>query len=414
MVPLLTSRRFWSGALHIYIPSLLMMIGQGMLIPALPTLAETYAVAPALAVQVVTIQQVGKFIAFIPTGAIVDRLGAKPPMMIGALVSAICLLGAAATENFVLLLGTQLVWGFGQNMWMFGREIAAAEMVRAEHRGRALSTLMGISGAGMALGPAIGGFLVEPVGVRGLFLIFGGISAVIFVLAVVHKSVRIERPKSNRSMFDLTAFKQIHPYFRLTYFILFITTFGVLTRTQVTHTMLPLYVENQLEYSPLDTGLLFTVHAIATFAIILPAGFVSDKLGRKWVAGPSALVAGVTFLVLPLADNLVTLGAVLVFMGFASGMAMGSMTTYTFDIVPVHLRGQLQALRRSFGETGAISGPLIAGAVASVSSPATTFWVFAPLLTGAGLALVFFAREGLPSKRAPGAPPPAEESVPTR
>ena len=67
MVPLLTSRRFWSGALHIYVPSLLMMIGQGMLIPALPTLAETYAVAPALAVQVVTIQQVGKFVAFIPT-----------------------------------------------------------------------------------------------------------------------------------------------------------------------------------------------------------------------------------------------------------------------------------------------------------------------------------------------------------
>jgi len=32
------SRKFWSGALHIYLPSLLMMIGQGMLIPALPVL----------------------------------------------------------------------------------------------------------------------------------------------------------------------------------------------------------------------------------------------------------------------------------------------------------------------------------------------------------------------------------------
>ena len=408
------SRRFWSGALHIYIPSLLMMLGQGMLIPALPTLAETYAVSGALAVQVITIQQVGKFIAFIPTGAVVDRWGAKPPMVIGALISTLCLLGAAATQNFVLLLATQLVWGFGQNMWMFGREIAAAEMVRAEQRGRALSTLMGISGAGMALGPAIGGFLTEPVGVRGLFLIFAGISAVILLLAIIHKSVRRERPRSNRSMFDFTAFKEIHPYFRLTYFILFISTFGVLTRTQVTNTMLPLYVETELAYSPAVTGLLFTVHALATFAIILPAGYASDKLGRKWVAAPSALIAGVTFLLLPLADNLFTLGVVLVFMGFASGMAMGSMTTYTFDIVPVHLRGQLQALRRSFGEMGAITGPLIAGAVASVSMPSVTFWVFVPLLLGAGLALVFFAREGLPAKRAPGAPPPAVESVPTR
>ena len=408
------SRRFWSGALHIYVPSLLMMLGQGMLIPALPTLAETYAVSAALAVQVITIQQVGKFIAFIPTGAIVDRWGAKPPMVAGALVSTLCLLGAAATENFVLLMVTQFIWGIGQNMWMFGREIAAAEMVRAEQRGRALSTLMGISGAGMAVGPAIGGFLTEPVGVRGLFLIFAGISAAVLLLAIIHKSVKVERPKSNRSMFNLTAFKEIHPYFRLTYFILFISTFGVLTRTQVTHTMLPLYVENQLEYAPAITGLLFSVLAVGTFAIILPAGFVSDKLGRKWVAAPSALIAGVTFILVPFAENLFALGAVLVFMGCASGMAMGSMTTYTFDIVPVHLRGQLQALRRSFGETGGIFGPLVAGAVASAVSPSVTFWVFAPLLMGAGLALVFVAREGLPSKRAPGAPPPAVESVPAR
>ncbi|MCY4581401.1 MAG: MFS transporter [Chloroflexi bacterium] len=408
------SRRFWSGALHIYIPSLLMMLGQGMLIPALPTLAETYAVSGALAVQVVTIQQVGRFAAFIPTGAVIDRLGAKPPMVFGAFVSVVCLLGAAAAPNFVLLLATQFVWGFGQNMWMFGREIAAAEMVSAEQRGRAMSTLMGISGVGMAMGPAIGGFLTEPVGVRGLFLIFAGISAVILVLGIMHKAVRVERPKGNRSMFNFTAFKEIHPYFRLTYFILFISTFGVLTRTQVTNTMLPLYVESQLGYSPAVTGLLFTVHAVATFAIIMPAGFVSDKRGRKWVAAPSALIAGLTFLVMPFADYPVTIGAVLVFMGFASGMAMGSMTTYTFDIVPVHLRGQLQALRRSFGEVGAVTGPLIAGGVASVSSPSVTFWVFFPLLMGAGLALVFFAREGLPGKRAPGAPPPAAESVTDR
>ena len=147
------------------------------------------------------------------------------------------------------------------------------------------------------------------------------------------------------------------------------------------------------------------MHAIATFAIILPAGFVSDKRGRKWVAAPSALVAGITFLLLPFADNPVAIGAVLVFMGFASGMAMGSMTTYTFDIVPVHLRGQLQALRRSFGEVGAIVGPLTAGAVASVSSPAVSFWVFFPLLAGAGLALVFFAREGLPDQARAGCSP---------
>lgn len=399
------SRKFWSAALLIYAPSLLMMSGQGMIIPALLVLAETYNVSGALAAQVITAQQVGKFVGFIPTGAMVDRWGSKPPMVAGALIAALCLFASAYAPTFALLLLLQCAWGFGQNMWMFGREIAAAEMAPAEQRGRALSTLMGISGAGMAFGPAIGGFLTEPVGVRGLFLIYGAASAVVLLLALFHRSADVERPKSGRPLFDPTAFKEIHPYYRLTYFILFIATFGVLARTQVTNTMLPLFTQDQLGLSPATTGLLFAVLGAATFAVVLPAGFVSDKLGRKWVAAPSALIAGATFALLPFADNLVALGAALVFMGFASGMAMGSMTTYTFDIAPPHLRGRLQALRRSFGETGAIAGPLAAGAVASAWNPAAAFLVFAPLLLSAGLALVFAAREGLPAKRAPDAPP---------
>ena len=398
------SSKFWSGALHIYLPSLLMSIGQGMLIPALPVLGAEYGVSGALGVQVITAQQVGRFISFIPTGAIVDRWGSKPPMVLGALISTVSLLAAAYAPNFLFLMLTQFIWGFGQNMWMFGREIAAAEMVRAEQRGRALSTLMGISSAGIAFGPAVGGLLTEPVGIQGLFLIFGGVSAIVFLISLLHRSVRLERPKNPRSMFDLTAFKDIHPYYRLTYFILFIATFGVLTRTQVTNTMLTLFAQDQLGYSPTVTGLLFTVLGLATFSIIVPAGFVSDKVGRKWVAAPSALIAGTAFIALPFASNVAALIPVLVFMGFASGMAMGSMTTYTFDIVPPHLRGQLQALRRTVGETGGIAGPIIAGAVAAATSPSVTFLVFVPLLLGGGLALVFVAKEGLPSKRPPNAP----------
>ena len=122
------------------------------------------------------------------------------------------------------------------------------------------------------------------------------------------------------------------------------------------------------------------------------------------MAAPSALIAGAAFVVLPFTSNVATLIIVLVFMGFASGMAMGSMTTYTFDIVPPHMRGQLQALRRTFGETGGIAGPIIAGAVAAAASPSATFLVFVPLLMGGGLALVFLAKEGLPSKRPSSAP----------
>lgn len=399
------SRKFWGAALHLYVPSLLMMMGQGMIIPALPHLGQTYSVSGALAVQVITAQQAGRFLSYIPTGAIVDRWGSKVPMVAGATVATISLLAAAFSPNFMTLMLTQFIWGIGQNMWMFGREIAAAEVVRAEQRGRALSALMGISGAGTAFGPAVGGFLTEPIGIRGLFLVFFGISSVVLLISFSHRSIA-RAPKSKAGpMLDLSAFRQINSFYRLTYFILFFSTFGVLMRTQVTNTMLPLYTQDQLNYSPAITGILFTVLGIATFAIIIPGGIISDKFGRKWAAAPAALIGGLSFVAMPFATNIVMLAIVLVFTGFSSGMAMGSMTTYTFDIVPRHLRGQLQALRRTFGETGAIVGPLVAGIVASTANPSTAFIVFSPLLLAAGLALVFIAKEGLPQKRPPGAPP---------
>ena len=401
--------KFWAAALHIYIPSTLMMTGQGMIIPALPALGETFGVSGAIAVQVVTAQQAGRFLSLIPTGALVDRWGLRLPMITGASISTVCLIASAVCPNFLLLLLMQFIWGFGQNMWMFSREIAAAEMVNAAQRGRALSTLMGVSSAGTAFGPAVGGLLTEPLGVRGLFMIFAAVSGVVLLISLAHQSAKVDRPKQPRSMFDFGTFREIHPYYRLTYFILFVATFGVLVRTQVTNTMLPLYAQEQLGYSPTETGLLFTILGAATFAIILPAGFVSDKFGRKWVAAPAALIGGVSFLLLPAANTLLGLAFVLIFLGFASGMGMGSMTTYTFDIVPPHLRGHLQALRRTFGETGAIVGPLVAGAAAAAASPAFAFYVFVPLLLGGGVALVLMAKEGLPSKRSQDAPPPAIE-----
>ena len=56
----------------------------------------------------------------------------------------------------------------------------------------------------------------------------------------------------------------------------------------MTNTMLPLYAQGELGYSASLTGLIFTIAGIATFVMIAPTGIISDKLGRKWAAGPAA------------------------------------------------------------------------------------------------------------------------------
>jgi MFS family permease len=384
-----------SATLLIYFPSMLMSLGQGMIIPALPKLGEEFGVSGAMAIQVVTAQLIGRTIVLMPVGAMVDRWGAKTPMVIGAAVATLSALASAAAPNFIVLVVAQFMWGAAASSWSFGREIAAFQLVRREQRGRQMSALMGISSTGMAMGPAIGGVLTDLIGIRWLFVVYASALSLVLVISTLQPKpqIRIERKKA--PILDIRAVREIHPHYRITYIILFIATFGQMIRGQVTNTMLPLYTQVELGYSATQSGLIFSTIGITTFLMIVPTGFISDKLGRKWAAAPAALFTTIAFVAFPLADNLVELNLVAVIVGLANGLALGAMTIYTYDIVPDHAKGQLQALRRTFGELGAMLSPPVSGLIAIAYGPSAAFWVFSPLHAVSAFLLFFVAKESL-------------------
>ena len=51
--------------------------------------------------------------------------------------------------------------------------------------------------------------------------------------------------------------------------------------------MLPLYAAYYLHLSPTQIGMLFTVSGVIVFAMIIPAGYLMDRVGRKWCTVPS-------------------------------------------------------------------------------------------------------------------------------
>ena len=398
----------WKPALFIYFPSMLMGLGQGIILPALPNLGGEFGVSGVVAVQVITVQLAGRMIVLIPAGGVIDRWGTKPPMIAGASLAAASGLIAAVAPNFAVVLVTQFTWGMGMSTWMFGREVAAFDMVRVEQRGRQMSALMGIGITGMVLGPAIGGVLTDTLGVRSLFYLISITGAIVLIISMGIANSGGRSTHRNSSLFNLKAFKEIHPYFRWTYAILFFATFMQMIRGQITNTMMPLYTQEQLSYSATTTGFIFFVMASTTMLMILPTGFISDKLGRKWAAVPAAVFSTIGFVVFPLAESMLFLVVAAVIIGIANGLAMGAMTIYTYDIVPVHVRGQLQAMRRTFGEFGAFLSPPIGGILAAAYGPGVPFLAFAPLHAISAILLIFVARESLGKKL----PPRPDEETP--
>ena len=97
----------------------------------------------------------------------------------------------------------------------------------------------------------------------------------------------------------------------------------------------------------------------------------------------------------------------------SAGLATGSMTSFTYDIVSPEARGTIQAFRRSIGELGAFSGPILGGLIAGATSAGVAFLAFAPLHLASALLVMFVARETLGQDRRTAARPATSDDVPS-
>ena len=172
-------------------------------------------------------------------------------------------------------------------------------------------------------------------------------------------------------------------------------TFCAMLRGTAVQSLLPVYVVSDLGYSATDVGYLFGVTGVIQLLMIVPTGYISDKLGRKAAVVPAASLAAVSFVGFALSSGPVGLVISAAVLGVSSGLAIGAMTSFTYDIVAPDARGSVQAFRRLIGEIGSFSGPIIGGLVASASHAGVAFAAFAPLHLVSALLVAFVAKESL-------------------
>jgi len=381
--------------LSLYVPSMIMAVGQGMVVPTIPVLAAGFDVSAGLAAQLVTAGQLGRMSALLPVGQLLDRFGRKP-VLIGAplLVSAASVLAAVAPA-FAILLIAQFLSGLGQSSWQVARELTAVDVVRQNQRGRMMSGFMGMHSVGTAIGPVVGGLVADWLGFRAVF--WGYAVLGLFTLAGslrIPETARI-RTAPSRRLLEVGGVSEVEPYFRTTFVVLIFNTFVASMRSALITSLVPLYVGLQLGYSSTEIGALFGIYGMVNILMIAPTGMLSDVRGRKAVVVPSTYIAAVVFLVFPLVSGRLELSILIALLGVATGLALGTMATYTYDVIPEHARARLQTVRRLFGDVGGISGPAVGGAFANLASPGMAFWAFVPLQLVSGLMMTFLARESL-------------------
>jgi len=381
-----------------------------MIIPTIPVLAQYFGVTAGGAAQIVTVFAIGKFIGTIIGGVVIDRMGTRTALVGGPLVGGLASLLAVGAPAFNVILLLALVMGAADSLWASAREVGVIDLARHNQRGRMLSSIHGTYNIGTAVFPLIGGSLTDLLSFRAVFISYG-VSALlsVFLGFAGPNSVAVSLARGNpdrATRLGLAAlqrrlksfvglFKEIRPDLRSTYFALVLATLVNQSQRIIIQSMLPLYAGYYLHLSPTQIGLLFSISGVVVFAMIIPAGFVMDRIGRKWCTVPSTGLPALAFVLIPITNNFTELAILVGFAAIAQGLALGSVATSTYDVVPAHVRGRLQAARRTVAELGSGLAPLLGGYLANTFNPGVPFLVYAPLLVFSATLLAVVGKETL-------------------
>ena len=156
--------------------------------------------------------------------------------------------------------------------------------------------------------------------------------------------------------------------------------------------ILPLFAAQSLGLDIQSIGIILSVSSAVDMTLFYPAGWIMDRLGRKYAIVTSIVGLVVGTALIPMASSYNGLMLVGLLIGFSNGLGSGTMMTLGADLAPPNVRAEFISLWRVVGDIGATSAPLIVGWVAD------TFLLSAApgVIAGIGLAGALIFAFGVP------------------
>ena len=376
----------WDAFLSTYLPALVLAIGTGIALPAIPTLAKTYAVSFGMASGIVTAFVLGNVVGTIPSGWLIDRFGNRVVLISAPLITSVTSFAIFFSDDFTELLILRFITGCSAQMWQMARLAAISYGAAPSQRGRLVSWMFGMDSTGRLAGPIIGGFIAASWGPRAPFLIFAAMALIALVPTSTFGKDTPRQSKSDKKAARTMSLRDvIMP--RLVYFG--VALFAGLTRGPLNADLLHLYAAYAYNLGPAQIGYLATAASCLSLPIGFTGGWIMDRFGRKRTMVPG--FTGVTIAMALLAVSAYAHLSLTWYVGlFLLGVATqaltgGSVQTVGADVAPAEARGTFLGIWRFTGQGGVALGPIIFALVADTVDYGTAF-----LFTSACAAVVAF------------------------
>ncbi|HET7678601.1 MAG TPA: MFS transporter [Xanthobacteraceae bacterium] len=384
----------WDAFLSTYSPAFLLALGAGIVLPVIPALAQSFDVSFGVASGVVTSFLIGNLAATLPSGWLIDRVGRRPVIIAGPLLTAATSLLIVFAESFTQLLVLRFLAGCAAQMWLMARLAAISHGAAAGERGRQISWLFGMDSVGRLSGPMLGGFIATAWDIRAAFVAYAVLALIALIPTVLFaentpRHARQAKEKTRRLSLREIVLPRL-PYFG-------VALFAGLARGPIYAGLLDLYAAFAYRLDPAQIAFLATGAIMINLPIAFAAGWMMDHFGRKrtmvpgfgGVAVSMAALAVCAFIPLSYAWYV----ALFFFAVTAQALTGSSIQTVGADVAPAEARGLFLGVWRLTGQGGVTLSPILFAVIAETLGYGSSFLFVAAAGAVVTFLLIFYVPE---------------------
>lgn len=308
-------------------------------------------------------------------GSLADRKGRKLMLLRASFGMAVAILLQAFATNVWQLFLLRAVMGLTSGYIPNAMALIASQVPR-ERSGWAISTLSTGQISGVIVGPLLGGFMADHLGLRPVFFATAGLLMISFLvtLLLIKEGARPKISKDER-LTGKEVFATL-PYPWLI-FSLFITTLVIQLCNGSIGPILALFIK---QLSPDSNNIAFMsgfIAALPGISALFAApklGKLGDRIGTERILMATLCCAVVLFLAMSFVTSPVQLGILRFMLGFADGAMLPAVQTLLLKYCSDQVTGRIFGYNQSFMYLGNVAGPLMG---AGVSAMAGFRYVFA-------------------------------------
>ena len=309
-------------------------------------------------------------------GRVADKKGRKITLIRSSFGMALCniLIAFQTTPEGVVLI--RLVQGLVSGFYSASITLIASESP-IERTGWALGLLASANLAGSLIGPLLGGYIADTVGIRNDFIIVGTLMGLAGVLATIfiHENYV---PQPNPEKLSIRKLKEQIPEFNSIVALCvasFIYAICIMSLQPVISVYIKGIVPSDTENLAFIAGTVFSAMGIAQLMSSSPLGKLVDKIGPRKVLVVSLIYVGILNIPQAYVSDVYQLAIIRFLQGFGLGGMLPALNTYLSSKTPREFTGQVFSYNQSCLFFGYFLGSVGGASLMAWLGFTTLFWV---------------------------------------